>query len=73
MLFIGQNLKHIHMTYSFIELLIFFWLTLDILVFAVYFWPQQINIIYEYKLCGKPVMKQKQTFAIDVEKTFFLM
>ena len=24
MLFIGQNLKHIHMTYSFLELLIFF-------------------------------------------------
>ena len=28
-LFIGQNLKHVHMTYSFLELLIFFWLTLD--------------------------------------------
>ena len=25
--FIGQNLKHVHMTYSFLELLIFFWLT----------------------------------------------
>ena len=24
MLFIGQNLKHVHMTYSFLELLIFF-------------------------------------------------
>ena len=28
MLFIGQNLKNAHMTYSFLELLIFFWLTL---------------------------------------------
>ena len=28
--FIGQNLKHVHMTYSFLELLIFFWLTLHI-------------------------------------------
>ena len=28
MFFIGQNLKHIHMTYSSVELLIFFWLTL---------------------------------------------
>ena len=24
--FIGQNLKHVHMTYSLLELLIFFWL-----------------------------------------------
>ena len=31
MFFIGQNLKHVHMAYSFLELLIFFWLTLDIL------------------------------------------
>ena len=30
MFFISQNLKHVHMTYSVIELLIFFWLTLDI-------------------------------------------
>ena len=28
MFFIGQNLKHVHMTHSFLELLIFFWLTL---------------------------------------------
>ena len=28
MFFIGQNLKYVHMTYSFLELLIFFWLTL---------------------------------------------
>ena len=27
MFFIGQNLNHVHMTYSFLELLIFFWLT----------------------------------------------
>ena len=27
MFFIGQILKHAHMTYSFLELLIFFWLT----------------------------------------------
>ena len=27
MLFIGQNLNHVYMTYSFLELLIFFWLT----------------------------------------------
>ena len=28
MFFIGQNLKHVHITYSFLELLIFFWLAL---------------------------------------------
>ena len=27
MFFIGQNLNHVHMTYSFLEILIFFWLT----------------------------------------------
>ena len=27
MFFMGQNLHHVHMTYSFLELLIFFWLT----------------------------------------------
>ena len=30
MLFIGQNLKHVHVIYSFPELLIFYWLILDI-------------------------------------------
>ena len=30
MFVIGQNLKHVYMTYSFLELLILFWLTLDI-------------------------------------------
>ena len=28
MFFIGQKLKPVHVTYSFLELLIFFWLTL---------------------------------------------
>ena len=28
MFFIGQNLKYVHMTYSFVKVLIFFWLTL---------------------------------------------
>ena len=30
MFFIGQYLKEVHMTYSFLKLLIFFWLTLDV-------------------------------------------
>ena len=33
MFFIGQNLVHVHMTYSFLEILIFFLLTLQCLEF----------------------------------------
>ena len=54
---------------------IFFSWTFDlllILIFSLYFSPHQINIVYEYKLHGKPVMKFKQTFLIvsdiDVKK-----
>ena len=36
MFFIGQNLKHVHMTYSFLELLIFFWLTLLFIVWNLF-------------------------------------
>ena len=36
MLFIGQNWKHVHMTYSFLELLIFFWLTLLFIVWNLF-------------------------------------
>ena len=50
MFFIGQNLKHVRMTYSFLELLIFFCLTLDII--WVYFSPHQRNIARECKLHG---------------------
>ena len=65
MIFIGQKLKHVHMTYSFLELLIFFWLTQDIyLVFdvsesstEVYFSSHQRNTVCEYELNGKPTMK----------------
>ena len=53
--FIGQNLKHVHMTYSFLELLTFFCLTLEVI--WVYFSPHQRNIVREYKLHGKPIMK----------------
>ena len=40
MFFIGQNLKYVHMTYSFLELLIFFLLTL----LRFFFSPHQRNI-----------------------------
>ena len=74
MFFISQNLKHIHMTYSFIELLIFFWLTLvDTLCLEfISHHAKKIFYVNEYKLHGKPIMKYKQTFSlvsdIDVEK-----
>ena len=49
MFFIGQNLKHVLMTYSFLELLIFFLLTLiqkyRYSLFGAYFSPHQRNII----------------------------
>ena len=47
MFFISQNLKNVHMTYSFLEHLSFF--RLDIL-FRVYLSPHQRNIVCEYKL-----------------------
>ena len=65
------------MTYSFLELfdLLLINSSRD-LVFGVYFSPNQRNIC-EYKLHGKTIMTQKQTFSsvsdIDVEKTCFLM
>ena len=62
---------------------IFFSWTLDLLliksskylVFGVYFSPHQRNIICEYELHGKPIMKWRLSFALvsdtDVEKTGF--
>ena len=46
MLFNGQNLKHVHMTYSFLELLIFFWFTLLDNQSEVCFSPHQKEIFY---------------------------
>ena len=48
MFFIGQNLKHVHMTYSFLELLIFFWLTLVDIWCLEFFSPCQKNIVCEW-------------------------
>ena len=39
MFFIGQNLNHVHMTYSFFELLILFWLT-QVDIYCLEFIPQ---------------------------------
>ena len=44
MFFIGQNLKHVHMTYSFLERLIFSWLTL-VNIFSLEFISHSIKEI----------------------------
>ena len=49
MFFIGQNLKQVHMKYSFLELLIFFCLK--------FIFHHTRNIVCEYKLHGKLIMK----------------
>ena len=66
MVFVGQNLKHVHIFWTFDVLLI----NSRYLVL-----PHQRSIVSEYKLHGKPIMKNKPTFSlisdIDVEKTCF--
>ena len=68
MFFIGQNL-----TYSFLEPLMFFWLTLHCLEF-ISDHAKEILLVNKYKLHGKPIMKQKQTFSLvsDIGKNRFL-
>ena len=59
MFFNGQKLKPIHVTYSFLELLIFFWLTLvDIscLEFITHH-AKETLYVNKYKLHGKPIKK----------------
>ena len=56
MFFIGQNLKHVRMTYSFLELLIFIWLILQCLEF-ISDHAKEIVHVNKYKLHGKPIMK----------------
>ena len=63
MFFIGQNLNLFHMTYSFLELLIFFLLTqVDIYCLGVYFPPHHRNIVSEFKLQRKPIMMAISVF-----------
>ena len=71
--------SHVHMTYYFLELLIYLVIyiyVVDILVFRGYFSSYRRNIACEYKLHRKPIIKYKQTFSLvsdtDVEKTCFL-
>ena len=45
MLFIGQNFKHVPMTYSFLELLIFFFVNSSIDIYCLDFISHHINEI----------------------------
>ena len=58
MFFIGQNLKHVRMTYSVLELLIFFWLAVADIYFLEFISHHVKEILYvnEYKLHGKPII-----------------
>ena len=56
MFFIGKNLKHVHMTYFFLELEIWFWLTLVIQCLEFISHHTKRNIVREYKLHGEPIM-----------------
>ena len=70
--FIGQNLKHVHMTsfsWTFDLLLI----NSRYLVFGVYFSPHQRNAVCEYKLYVKPITEYQFISDIDVVETCFLM
>ena len=66
MFFIGQNLKPVHMTYSFLELLIFF--SVRYLVFGVYFSPQQRNIACEDKQTS-----WETNYEIQIMNLFLIM
>ena len=57
MFFIGQNLKHVHMTNSHDLLLI---KSSEYLLFRVYFSLHQRNTVYKYKLQRKPIVKEIQ-------------
>ena len=75
MFFIGQYLKHVHMTYLFLELLVFCWLILVDIYCLELFLTTYKNYCMRIQTSKYPIMKQKQTFSlvsgIDVEKSYF--
>ena len=72
--FIGQNLKLVQMTYSFLELLIFFWLTLDIscLEFISHYTKEILYVNTNFLGNQSWNTYHEFVFDIDVEKTCFL-
>ena len=61
--FIGQNLNHIHGTYSFGEILIFFWVTVvDVFCLKFDFSQHQRNIVRNYILRRKQIKQRKIPF-----------
>ena len=81
MLFIGQNLKHVQMAYSFLELLIFFWLTLDpISVWSLFLTSRKrysmwIQTLWETNHEIKTIIFQKLSFNVKlkflINKSYF--
>ena len=78
MFFTGQNLKHVHITYSLFELLIFFWLTL-VNVFCLEFISRYFNEILYITPTPKETNRERDakrhTFSLvsdtDIEKSCF--
>ena len=73
----GQNLKDVHITYPFLGLLIFFWLTLVDIYCLEFFSHHTKEILYmNTNFMGKQSWNKNKhfhLFLIDVEKTYFLM
>ena len=77
MFFIGQNLKHVHMTCSFLEILIFFLSTLVLIFFIVSSSFLTISKKYSsHETSYHEIKTKRYTFSlvsdIDVKKSCFL-
>ena len=57
MFFIGQSLNHVHITHSFLELLIFFWLTLS--------WRRRYHIETSPLICGASELTQVDIYCLE--------
>ena len=58
MIFNGQNLKHVHMRFFFLNFWSFFIKPSKCLLFGVYFSLHQGNAAYKYKVQRKPIIKE---------------
>ena len=70
--FIGHNSKHVHMTYPFFELLVFFWWT----VVDIYAWSSKRNISHHTKeilYVNTNFMEKKQSLNKNKYLNLFLI
>ena len=65
MFFIGQNLKHVYMTYSFLELLIFFWLPLAD-IYCLEFFSHYIKEILDLNINSKRNQSSNRNKVINI-------